>query len=127
MFFTLSILLLLLFNILPALVGARQASQEATMINVSGFGFLYWFFILVLFFINVKHHRNNLDLSIFSLILYLSLYFLTPFAGRIFESALIIIVITALTDFKKKYNLLFAFAIIINSVYYYTGGGSFES
>lgn len=88
---------------MAALLGARQAQTTAVMgTDVSGVGFVMWALIALLL---VLQGRSFLDMNTFAigaLLFYLSTYFLTPTVGRVFESAVLFVVLAGLARRSMK-------------------------
>lgn len=92
--------------ILASTIGARQGgAYKEVSVDVSGLGFLYWSAVTVLFVMQERLFLHRHAYSVFYLFLYLGTYFLLPVTARIFESVLIIILLSSL-EFKN-YKLLF--------------------
>lgn len=92
-------------NVLAAGLGARQGIQYAeTGVEVSGLGFLIWGSVLMLLASSGTAFLifNIFPLSI--LVYYLSGYFVSPVGARIFESGLLLLLITglSLTGWRKQ-------------------------
>jgi hypothetical protein len=137
--FSLKIGLIILFGILSSLImetagrliGARQASQyQFTSENTSGIGFLFWFFIFFIYKAQGKEFLKSSLLSISILIFYLTTYFFIPVTARIFESGIILILLSGLNlTGWRKYSFLgliifyAAFTYILNIASPYVGWG----
>jgi hypothetical protein len=100
-----------------AILGTRQHEQYTTEVlnNVSGLGFVFWFFILSLYFIQGKAFLKVHSLSIGVLLLYLTTYFTLPVTGRIFESAVLIVLLSG-TKIKGSLRYVFYSTVIIFSL-----------
>lgn len=87
-----------LFGIwLAAQLGARQGSEYASVgETVSGLAFVFWFFISGLFFLEGEEYLIKNDFQFSTLILYLSTYFFLPVTARVFESCMLLILISGL-------------------------------
>jgi hypothetical protein len=90
------------------LVGARQVVEyQFTIENISGIGFLFWFFILFIFFMQGKEFLKSNLFSIAILIFYLTTYFFIPVTARIFESGIILVLLSGLNlTYWRKYSFL---------------------
>lgn len=107
------ILMAMLGVAVAAFLGARQgAGYERWGEDVSGLGFMFWLCILFTYLGQGKDFvRENL-LSISVIVFYLAAYFVSPISARVFESALLILLISgvSLTSWRKwSYVTLFAF------------------
>ena len=87
-----------LFGIwLAAQLGARQGSEYTSVgETVSGLAFVFWFLISGLFFLEGEEYLIKNDFQFSTLILYLSTYFFLPVTARIFESCMLLILISGL-------------------------------
>lgn len=87
--------------------GARQVVDYDFGQNISGLAFLFWFVVIAILsfsLIGEKYIFNSLGLrfGFCAIFLYLCLYFLSPYSGRVFESCLPLILIALLNiPFKK--------------------------
>lgn len=84
---------------------ARQAEDYAFDVGaVSGLGFVFWLFVLSLFITQGKAFMQRSAFPISVLILYLSTYFLVEVTARIFESAVIFVLLSGmlLTSWRRK-------------------------
>lgn len=86
------------------LVGARQANEyTGDSAAVSGIGFIFWALVAIVFALQGRAfiRRNSLELSI--IVFYLSTYFFLPVTARVFESGLLLVLISALqlTSYRK--------------------------
>lgn len=95
--FVFSIALGVMFESIAGGLGARQGEQyAAATLEISGLGMAFWFCVLVLFLSAGSHfiRRNLFPISI--LAFYISVYFLTPLSGRIFESGVLLVLLAGL-------------------------------
>ena len=77
--------------------GARQANEyKFSADNVSGLSFIFWFCIFSLYFSQGRLFANKHIFPIATIAFYLSTYFLIEVTGRIFESTLILVLLTSL-------------------------------
>lgn len=86
------------------LSGARQATQyEFTAADISGLGFLFWLLVFFVYILQGKEFIKNHLLSIAILIFYLTTYFFIPVTARIFESGIVVVLLSSLslTDWRK--------------------------
>lgn len=113
------------------LVGARQVVEyQFTIENISGIGFLFWLFILFIFSIQGKEFLKSNLFSIAILIFYLTTYFFIPVTARIFESGIILVLLSGLNlTYWRKYTFIgliiffAAFTYILNLGSPYLGWG----
>lgn len=83
--------------VIGKIVGARQAFGYQGGIEVSGLGFVFWGIILLLFILNgVQFLRDHL-FALSLLLTYLVFYFSSPFSARIFESGLLLVLVSCLS------------------------------
>lgn len=117
LYFVLGCIISVVLLKLAAILGTRQHEQYATeaLNNVSGLGFVFWFFILSLYCIQGKDFLKVHSLSIGVLLLYLTTYFTLPVTGRIFESAVLIVLLSG-TKMKENVRYVFYSAVIIFSL-----------
>lgn len=104
--FVFSLTLALTMRFFAVLFGARQGElYNFKMTDVSGFGFIFWFGVLVLYCLQGRKFREDNLFLISSIVFYLSTYFLIDVAARVFENTIIIIIIAGLnlTFWRKKY------------------------
>ncbi|SNY51856.1 EpsG family protein [Arsukibacterium tuosuense] len=89
---------------LAAILGARQAESESyVQYDVSGLGFIFWVFVLLIFLMQGKSFLRNNSFVIGTLMFYVSCYFLLPVSGRIFESTIVLLFLASisLTRWRK--------------------------
>lgn len=92
-------------------LGARQANEYQNVdIGVSGLAFAFWFIILTVFMAEGKNYINDNTFSVLLLAFYLAVYFFTVVSGRIFESGILVVLVSGLylTSWRR-----FAFISII--------------
>jgi hypothetical protein len=102
------ILLSLILETAGSLIGARQVNEyQFTDEKTSGIGFLFWLFILFIFYMQGKNFSKSNFLSISVLIFYLTTYFFIPVTARIFESGIILILLSGIDlTYWRKYTFL---------------------
>jgi len=77
--------------------GARRGSEYiGDQASVSGFAFIYWSMVFVLFLTQGKRFLRNNAFQMAALTFYLSSYWFFVLAGRIFESVLILVLFSGL-------------------------------
>lgn len=82
----------------------RQAeTYDFTADNISGLGFIFWFFVLLTYLIEGRSFIQKNILSINFLVFYLVLYFFIEVSGRIFESVAVFVLMSGifLTGLRK--------------------------
>jgi hypothetical protein len=89
--FVLSTIISLVFLNIAGLLGTRQANSIANS-DVSGLNFIYWLTIFLLIIGQGRAYFHKYKFEISLVVLYLCGYFINPYAGRIFESTLIIVI-----------------------------------
>lgn len=93
--------------------GARQANEyDFSGPEVSGVGFLYWSFILVLFWSQGKVFIRVNSFVITGLVFYLSTYFFLVVTARIFESILVLLLLIA-CDLNKNIKHLYYMMFVL--------------
>lgn len=81
---------------LAGLVGARQVEEYDFLAKeISGLGFLLWFAVLLLMLAQGRRFIVQYTFALLSLGLYLSMYFVAEFSARVFESAMLVVLIAA--------------------------------
>lgn len=95
---------------LAGAIGARQAESEYQLSGL-GFGFLFWFIVLGLFLTSNQRFLKQESFSIFMLIFYLSTYLFSPFSARVFESTLLVVLLSGLNLSNAK-RLMFYVLIL---------------
>lgn len=91
---------------LAEILGARQGdSYKAEEVSVSGFAFIYWSGFFVLITLQGKGFLLKHVYSVFFIFLYLCTYFFLPVTARVFESV-ILLVLLSIIDFKGQYKYL---------------------
>jgi hypothetical protein len=103
---------------IAGLLGARQAHYSTGVLQeVSGMGFLYWGGITALFFIQGKDFIKQHLFPVSILVLYLSTYFFVKLSPRIFESGLLVVLITILTF--NKYKITTWILLLLYAIYFF--------
>ncbi|KID57952.1 hypothetical protein JF50_04200 [Pseudoalteromonas luteoviolacea] len=82
--------------IIGSFLGARQAAGEAITTAISGFGFVFWLSILLLYYAAGKVFIQRYIFALACIIFYLATYFVSAYTARVFESAFIFTVLMAL-------------------------------
>ncbi|MBT2133570.1 hypothetical protein KK137_04400 [Croceibacterium sp. LX-88] len=108
-----------LIGVVSGGLGARQALLYADAdLEISGLGFLFWLTMFVLFASAGSTFLKDNMFAFSNLAFYLAIYFLTPVAGRIFESGLFLVFQAglALPGWRKR-CFLAAFAVLTAAQY----------
>ena len=89
---------------LAGALGARQGDEyQAASVETSGIGFLFWLLFTFLYILQGSRFMKANAVSFSVLVFYLTGYFFLPVAARIFESALLLILLSGLklTSYRK--------------------------
>jgi hypothetical protein len=87
----------LLMEVIASGVGARQILEyQGAEIVVSGLGFAFWSAVFLMFLTSGPAFIRQHSLPVSILAFYLGTYFIVPFAARILESGLLMILVTGL-------------------------------
>ncbi len=82
---------------LASLLGARQAEEYASIdATSSGLGFIFWSLICVLFLSQGRNFVRRYLFEISFLLFYLGAYFFTTVTSRVFDSALLLVLLAGL-------------------------------
>ncbi|BBR38831.1 hypothetical protein WP3W19E03_13560 [Aeromonas veronii] len=103
---------------ITSILGARQANEYAfASVSVSGLAFVFWFCILTLFWLQGRHFLKQHSFAISGLIFYLSTYFFIEVTGRVFESIIIIVLISSvgLTQWRRSIFIFLLLCFVILS------------
>jgi hypothetical protein len=117
--FILTITLGLTITVAAVLLGARQGGLYGVgFTSVSGLGFLFWALTLFLYMLQGNGFCKKHTFAIAMLVFYCVTYFFLEVSGRIFESAIIIVLLASLelSGWRRK---IFVFMVIFYSAYYY--------
>lgn len=91
------ILVSIFLSRIASMLGARQATvYEFSAADISGVGFVFWLIVLLLFSLQGRKFMWFNSFAVSVLVFYLSVYFLNVVSGRIFESALLIVLLAGL-------------------------------
>jgi hypothetical protein len=105
-------------DLLASLSQARQADEYVfSKTQVSGMGFLLWLLILNLFSLSSKKFLKKYSFEINIIIFYLSTYWLMEVTARIFESGLLLVLISglAMTGWRLttfKFTVVFVLFVV---------------
>ena len=102
---------------LASFLGARQAAYyDFTLADVSGLGFIFWAFILLIMLLEGTKYKKDYNYHISVVVFYLSTYFMLEVTARIFESALIPILLAglSLSNWRRKVflTMVCAYAVL---------------
>lgn len=99
----------------------RQAEEyDFVAKEVSGLGFVLWFTVLVLMLAQGHRFIIRNTFALFSLALYLSLYFVVEISARVFESSLLIVLMAMLTTTGLRLRALQAIILFVLLFQYVT-------
>lgn len=101
------------FGMLAGALGARQGELYGrNSADVSGLGFLFWFGVLVVYWLQGRDFTKENAFAMAALTFYLATYFFADITGRVFESMLIIVLLASLglTSWRRK---VFVAAILV--------------
>ncbi len=101
----------LVLGVITGALGARQAEEEtfgAAAQGISGFGFVFWTLPLAIMLLEGRQFFREHILEVGSLIFYLASYFISPFSARVFESSLLLILLSSLRMKRFNRNLFVA-------------------
>lgn len=114
----------LLLLVAASNLGARQALlYESIDPEVSGFGFMFWSSILILFLSAGTDFVRRFAFPISILTFYLATYFAVPFSARILESGLLIILLAGLSLDNWRRPAFLMLLILFTIVSYATRWG----
>lgn len=100
-------------GVLASSLGARQAAEyEFGMGDISGLGFVFWFFITVLYITQGKRFISNHAFAFGGVVFYLVTYPLIEVAARFFESMIPFVLLAGLGLSKWRRNV-FIFSICL--------------
>jgi hypothetical protein len=109
--FTFIIALVINF-ILPMVINLLEIRQDYYIYkapSVSGFGFLFWILIFILFVSENSSFIKKYSFEIMTIVFHLSTYFFLPVSGRIFESSVLLVLLAGLNlTLYKKYFFYFS-------------------
>lgn len=102
-------------------LGARQGqAYDFSSVEVSGLGFIFWSGILLLFLVQGRVYLRDQALAVAIVVFYLSTYFLSEVAGRIFESGFALVLLAGL-NLSQRWRLLFVALICLYGLIGYAG------
>lgn len=116
-FSLLFIMIGLTINLISSGLGARQGTEYiGATIDVSGLAFAFWAVILLIFLSSGEAFLKKNLFEVSSIAFYLCTYFTTAVSGRIFESSVIVIVLSglALSGARKHLFLLTILAFMMS-------------
>jgi hypothetical protein len=97
------------------LTEARQTRYGFQMINVSGLGFLAWLSFFALYLLEGKYFIKKYSFELLIIVFYLTTYFLIGISARVFESAILVVLMAglSLTVWRKQiFTILFTLYLI---------------
>lgn len=115
-YFLASISILLLMGVLASVLGARQVEETVPVLKqISGFGFIFWFAMLILYLQQKEFFIARQSFIVICIVFYLTTYFFTAYTARIFESSMLIILLSGVY-FTRDLRVIF---IILISIYFF--------
>ena len=96
-------------GVAASFLGARQSEQyDFSAAETSGLGFLFWLGVSILYFLQGREFTRSHIFTMTTITFYLTTYFFIEVTGRIFESAILIVMLSSLelTSWRKKLFLL---------------------
>jgi hypothetical protein len=111
------------FIYLAKFFGARQAGAEHLTgeVNISGGALVLWSLVLLVFLTRSRmyfYKDNSVRLAYIGLISYLSMYLISPLAGRFIMTFLPFILVTIVSRFSYR-EIIIAFLILFANVIFY--------
>jgi len=107
------------------LAGARQSAHYADLaIHASGLGFFFWTLILFIFILEGVSFLQSNYFAYMSLVFYLVSYWFLPVSPRIFESSIIMVLLSCLsfTGIRlQAFKILFMFFLSCSWIYLLSG------
>ena len=104
---------------IASFLGMRQANEyEFTAASSSGLGFLFWFIILSLYVTSGKAFLQKHSFVIGMIVFYLITYFFIEVTARIFESAIILVLLASLELKLKQIYIVFSMIIFYTILSY---------
>ncbi|WP_132353297.1 hypothetical protein [Photorhabdus khanii] len=107
-------------------LGARQANEyHFSSASISGLGFIFWFCIFWIYFLQGKDFTDKNSFSLTTLVFYLSTYFFVEFSGRFLENSLLIVLMSGLQLKNNSfyYIMIFSYFIVayLRQIYFLFG------
>lgn len=103
-------------GLVASFLGARQAEQYSfSAAETSGMGFVFWFGIFLLYWVQGRRFTKQHAFSMTVIVFYLTTYFFIEVTGRIFESALIIVLLSSI-DLTSWRKILFLFVLPLYAI-----------
>jgi hypothetical protein len=128
LFVTATAVMILSLQWAAAGLGARQANEYELLSTsgASGAAFVFWSAMLMLMLLEGKVFLRQHRFEVGSMILYLVTYFFIPVTARVFESALVLILIAGL-DLSANRGRLFKLAILAFATLQWANGNFVSS
>lgn len=100
-------------GVIASFLGSRQGTEYSfSMANVSGLGFIFWLGVLGLYISQGKNFIRDNTFQVGLLVFYLATYFLIEVTGRIFESGVLLVLLSALSLVGwRKYTFIGVFIV----------------
>lgn len=85
-------------------LGARQAElYTASAADLSGLGFAFWTLVLIVMFLQGREFLRRYTFEVSTIVFFLGTYFFSPVTGRIFESTLLLVLLSGLRLTSWRY------------------------
>lgn len=123
-YFFIAILISLSMGFISSVLDARQQEYEFVAGETSGLGFLFWLLMLLLFLLEDKDFKRKAAISIGFLVLYLVSYFSLEVAARIFESGIVIVLLSGLYLNKIRIKVFFLLLFLYTFYTYFLQSNS---
>ncbi|GAC33484.1 EpsG family protein [Paraglaciecola polaris] len=113
----------LVFLYLAQMLGVRQANAEhlTGSVNISGGGLILWFSVFFVFLTRSRFYFYkdlSVRLSYIGLVSYLSMYLISPLAGRFIITFLPFILVTMVSRFNYREMSIIVLVLFLNSFFY---------
>lgn len=116
LYFIVTIIFALSLESLTMFLGARQSEKFLSQsITGSGFGFIIWFLIFVTLIISSRDFKRKHAFQIGILIFYLGTYWFTEIFSRVFESGLLLVLLSGLS-LSRSNRIVFCLIFILTIV-----------
>ncbi|UBU47559.1 EpsG family protein [Cobetia amphilecti] len=114
LFFIISVSLSILSLWLASKLGARQGERyELQMTHASGLGLVFWSMCLLIFLSQGSEYIKNNSLATYILVFYTSTYLLFPVSARIFESAILIVLLSGLKLRNSRFLIFISMIAVL--------------
>lgn len=95
-------------GVAASFLGARQAGQyDFSVADISGLGFIFWLGVSMLYWFQGRRFTRKHAFPMTVMVFYITTYFFIEVTGRIFESAIIIVLLSSLDLTAWRKSLFF--------------------